>query len=313
MHPTCCGKELHDGAHDAIIDMRIWEAVQAQLKAAAQRSGATTSARPPLTGKLFADGERLTPTHSKKGGRRYRYYITRHTDAGEAAGKSRWRVPADMLETAIAKALDDWLRSPESSRDILKDGARAVEHQRLRQLLDRLLESQSGLAPRERVFSWSRRPARIDLDPSGVSILLAPEKLFEDAERLTLVESINVRSRINIGPRGQGLRLVLGKTQQRTEPKAALRTLLARAHDWRERWFSAPEKTLAEIVCDSTISKAEISREMRLAFLAPDIVTAVLNGDLSLTAKQLRRLNDLPPSWAEQRRLFGVAAPQERR
>ena len=60
------------------------------------------------------------------------------------------------------------------------------------------------------------------------------------------------------------------------------------------------------------VSTTEISRELRLAFLAPDVVTAILNGDISMTAKQLRRLHDLPASWTEQRRLFGVASPQTR-
>jgi len=287
--------------------MSTWEAVQAQLKAAAQRKGATTSKQHPLTGKLFADGERLTPTHSKKDGKRYRYYITKHTETGDAAKKSRWRVPADALETAIIEALDDWLQSPASSQALLNEDAAAEEHQRLRQQLNRLIESESHLTPRERVFAWSRCINRVDLDESGASIELAPNQWFDDADQLNLAESITIRSEIGIGPRGQGLRVVLGKTKERAEPNDALRALLARAHGWREQWFAEPEKSLSEIVSDANISKAEISRELRLAFLAPDIVTAVLNGDISMTAKQLRRLHDLPASWTEQRRLLGLA------
>lgn len=307
-----CGKELHEGVHDAIIKMETWEAVQAQLQAATQRSGAATSMRHPLTGKLYADGERLTPTHATKGGRRYRYYITKHTEAGDAANKSRWRVPADALETEIIKALDAWLRSPGSARELLKDSASAGEHQRLRQQLDRLIESESHLTPRERVIAWSQRILRIDLDETGVSLKLAPELLFNDVTQANLADTIIIRSQINIGPRGQGLRLVLGKTKERAEPTDALNALLVRAYDWRARWFAEPEKSLSEVVNDANISKAEISREMRLAFLAPDIVTAILNGDLSFSAKQLRRLDDLPASWAEQRRLLSVASIHER-
>jgi DNA invertase Pin-like site-specific DNA recombinase len=306
------GKEFHDGVHEAIIDKRTWDAVQAQLKAAAQRNGATTSKRHPLTGKLFADGERLTPTHSKKDGRRYRYYITKHTEAGDAVKKSRWRVPADALETAIIQALENWLQSPGSSRELLNDGAAAQEHDRLRQHLDRLIESESHLTPRERVFAWSRRILRIDLDETGASIELAPDQLFDDAEELNLKESVTIRSKIGIGPRGQGLRLVYGKVKQQRTPSERIHNLLARAHGWREQWFAEPQKTLAEIVNDANTSTTEISRELRLAFLAPDVVTAILNGDISMTAKQLRRLHDLPASWTEQRRLFGVASPQTR-
>jgi hypothetical protein len=45
---------------------------------------------------------------------------------------------------------------------------------------------------------------------------------------------------------------------------------------------------------------------MRLAFLAPDIVEAIIEGrrPASLTNTKLRRLSPLPYSWEEQRRLL---------
>ena len=44
-----------------------------------------------------------------------------------------------------------------------------------------------------------------------------------------------------------------------------------------------------------------------LAFLAPDIVEAIVQGrqPVALTARYLKRLKPLPASWAEQRRLLG--------
>jgi hypothetical protein len=46
---------------------------------------------------------------------------------------------------------------------------------------------------------------------------------------------------------------------------------------------------------------------MRLAFLAPDIVEAILDGrqPLELTAERLIRNSRLPISWPEQRRALG--------
>ena len=301
------GKELYEGVHDAIIDRNTWEAVQGNLKAAAQRSGATTSKQHPLTGKVFADGERLTPTHSKKGGRRYRYYITKHTEAGDAAKISRWRVSADALETAIIKALDDWLQSPASSRKLLNDGAAVNDHHQVHQQLNRLIETESHLTPHEKMFASSQRIKRVDLDENGASIELVTDLLLDDADQLNLAKSVTIRSDIGIGPRGQGRRLVLGKTVEQAEPSDALRMILASAHDWCERWFAEPEKTLSQIAKCESDGAAEISRELPLAFLAPDIVAAVLKGDFPVTASQLRRLHDLPASWVEQRRLFSVA------
>ena len=48
-------------------------------------------------------------------------------------------------------------------------------------------------------------------------------------------------------------------------------------------------------------------RTLRLAFLAPDIVTALLDGSapVHLNAEALRRLDDIPASWQAQRKLLG--------
>ena len=52
-----------------------------------------------------------------------------------------------------------------------------------------------------------------------------------------------------------------------------------------------------------------MSRVLTLAFLAPDIVEAVVDGThpADVTAEALRRLSNLPMNWDAQRRLLGMA------
>jgi len=54
---------------------------------------------------------------------------------------------------------------------------------------------------------------------------------------------------------------------------------------------------------------SEVSRILPLAFLAPDIVCAVITGiqPVELTAKRLKRITPLPGAWSEQRDLLGFA------
>ena len=56
-------------------------------------AGTKLSARNPLAGKLYAEGNRLTPSHASKQGRRYRYYVTHAAEAGPATA-NRKDVPA---------------------------------------------------------------------------------------------------------------------------------------------------------------------------------------------------------------------------
>jgi hypothetical protein len=60
--------------------------------------------------------------------------------------------------------------------------------------------------------------------------------------------------------------------------------------------------SVSEIGDAENISKSYVSRILRLALLAPDIIEAILGGmaDQSLMLERLER--PLPADWAEQRR-----------
>jgi hypothetical protein len=63
--------------------------------------------------RLNAQGERLTPSHAVKKGRRYRYYVSAAliTDAGADRAQG-WRLAAREIEEAVIRILADALTSP---------------------------------------------------------------------------------------------------------------------------------------------------------------------------------------------------------
>ncbi|MBL6426789.1 MAG: recombinase family protein [Maritimibacter sp.] len=97
-NPLYCGRIRHKdkvwpGQHDALIDDALWERVQTLLQTRSGRSrtrgghsdtNETTSPSPAwLTGKLRDEtGDRLTPTHTTKAGRRLRYYVSNRLVSG---------------------------------------------------------------------------------------------------------------------------------------------------------------------------------------------------------------------------------------
>lgn len=91
--------ELYEGVHDAIIEQALWDEVQTKLSHnAVERNSSKNSRNPsPLAGRLFdASGRPLTPSHSNKNGRRYRYYVSQDRNL---------RLPAAELEIAVENAL----------------------------------------------------------------------------------------------------------------------------------------------------------------------------------------------------------------
>jgi DNA invertase Pin-like site-specific DNA recombinase len=140
--------ELHPGQHPALIDDESWSAVRNQLAAntSAHRGGAQ-AAEPSLLAGLLVDvrGERLTPSHAVKKGRRYRYYVSAAliTDAGTDCAQA-WRLAAREIEEAVIRILADALTSPANL--VERFGAAGMPSDQLRKLLGRVPPMAATLA-----------------------------------------------------------------------------------------------------------------------------------------------------------------------
>jgi site-specific DNA recombinase len=107
--------QIHAGEHEPIVDRDTFEAVQASLAANAITRKANNKASDfLLTGLLFdSAGNRMTPSHSRKKGARYRYYVSqailqsRKGQAGEV-----FRVPAPEIEAQIEQFIRLQARDP---------------------------------------------------------------------------------------------------------------------------------------------------------------------------------------------------------
>ena len=68
--------------------------------------------------------------------------------------------------------------------------------------------------------------------------------------------------------------------------------------------------TIRDIALRASLGESDISRFLPLAFLAPDIVEAIVAGKqpVDLTTEKLKRIRSLPHAWKDQRRLLGFPA-----
>jgi len=128
-----CGEVHHagkhyPGQHKSIIPQALWKSVQDQLDANHQAHKTKTRAKASslLAGLVSTDtGHPLTATHTKRHGRRYRYYMLRPTPEGEKSKASLASIPAHDLERLVenewralltAKDLDSLLGVSEPNR-----------------------------------------------------------------------------------------------------------------------------------------------------------------------------------------------------
>lgn len=302
--------QVYDGQHPAIIDPAVFDDVQKRLKETAGRergrsgSGSKTS---PLAGRLYdEEGDRLTPTHANKKGRRYRYFVSNRMIVGDGStDKSKtaigWRLPAKSLEQQLASAIQTHLRDRLPVDLLIKPSADEIG--RIRDLLD---DAGAGNPTRSQkaVLACIQRatiaPGKIEiaLDREAVAGWLSVLSEAFNPDALSFSIPFQFRKR------GVETKLIIGNGQIRAVDETLIRNI-AKAH----HYFDALKQgqTFEEIAASENLSKRRILQVIDLAFLAPDIVRSIIQGDqpIGLTAKWLGQ-NPLPSDWQAQRRIVAA-------
>ena len=106
----------YPGEHAAIIDREVWDKVHSILTESPRKRAARIRADTPalLKGLLYGpDGAAFSPTHTRKGGRLYRYYVSQTVLKHGAGSCPVGRVPAGEIERAVVGQLRAVFRQPE--------------------------------------------------------------------------------------------------------------------------------------------------------------------------------------------------------
>jgi hypothetical protein len=309
--------EFHSGQQPALIDDETWIAVRDQLagNTNAHRRRAN-AAEPSLLAGLLVDarGERLTPSHAGKKGRRYRYYVSAalitHAGTDRAQG---WRFAAREIEEAVIRILADALTSP--ARLVEGFGAAGVPSDQIRQLLSRAtrMAATLGGSPGERAKLVRELVEKIIVDEKTIIIKLRRGLLLggyvpSSASGAASHSTVELTAAVAFTRRGAETKLVLpGLAQQKRSSQCdpALIKAIARGRVWFEELATGRARSLQELAKRDGISRRYIRRLVGLAFLSPELVEAILQGrqPVELTATRLTEL-DLPLDWSEQHKLL---------
>ncbi|HZP21414.1 MAG TPA: recombinase family protein [Bauldia sp.] len=108
----------YPGEHAAIVDRHTFDKVHAILASNGRARAAATRRETPalLKGLIFTEaGRAMTPTHTRKGSRLYRYYVSTDALRGRATACTAvpLRLPADAVETAVVREIQQLVRAPE--------------------------------------------------------------------------------------------------------------------------------------------------------------------------------------------------------
>ena len=316
----------YPGEHSAIAEKALWDEVQAVLRENRVDRATGSAAKHPslLAGMAFDEqGERLTPSHAVKKGTRYRYYVSTSLITGVAKDRSMGRrIPAANLESLVITRLRTFLSDQGAILDAIRDEcADGGGQNRLIERGRQIAEELGSMAPDQTRAMLMTLLSRVDVRPDCVEINIRRGRLVEllSAQSINLttqgrksdkesgdVLTLMVRARLQRV--GREMRMLVESTGEQTTADPGLLRIVARAHDIQARLMQNTDLTVHIIAHQERVSANYVYRLLRLPLLAPDIITAIINGKnpSQLTAKKLMRLTpQIPVDWAEQRKLLG--------
>jgi site-specific DNA recombinase len=272
--------EALQGEQSAILDRDLFEAVQVKLSEQATDHTATRmQSSALLTGRIFDDrGNRMTPSHARKGNTKYRYYLSSALFNGTADGAgSVRRVPATDIEALVIQSVRKHLKPAQPIDD--------------RSLVE-------------------THVARVEVQPTQVIIRVAQHErsdrraAAENCLRIAWRKAPTKRRREVLLPEGA---LRQNARPMRSETRATLVASIARGRRWLDELATDVTATTETIAKREGCSIRKVNMTISLTFLAPDLVKAAIDGRLP-RGMGVARLADLPAAWSKQHQMLGLPA-----
>src|SRR3982075_2768571 len=273
--------ETLTGEQPAIVDRELFDAVQAKLnEQVTNHKLSRTKSEALQWARTYDDrGNKRTPSHVRKRGMKYRYYISSALLEGRAeqAGTVS-RIPADEIEALVVKCVRGHLNESTEIEDavLIQNHVVRVEVQS-DQLVIELANAKGANPKRKRSRNvievpWCKTPSTRRRE------VLVPEA----------------------GP-PQNARPI------RSENRAILVASIARGRRWLDELIADPAANTESIAGREGCSVRKVNMTISLAFLAPDLVKAAIDGRLP-HGMGVAPLSALPAEGSRQRQMFGLPA-----
>lgn len=332
--------QVYDGQHEAIIDQTLWDQVQAKLaQNRTDRRHGKSAKSPSLLAGLIYDGEGnlMTPSHSNKQGRRYRYYVSTTINdrdgtkafsiaSGIAATSNGYktappasaslRIPAHEIDGLVV----DRIRQLLQNQNELLDAVGGLDLDAL--AIEQMLKHAQDLADRWTTMASSDQRSvllviieRIDVSDDAVIMMIDPKGLADMLEAARPNDAMAARPApisLNVGidlkRSSHGAKIIVPIDQPNVDGN--LIAIVHQAFQVREALMSGRHDSIEGLSKQLGVTKAKATNLLRLSWLAPTLVNAILDGDqpARLTPKTLlAAAKDLPNDWSEQAEYLGFS------
>lgn len=238
----------------------------------------------------------MSPTRGQRGERQYCYYATRFKPGEDRS--TRCRLPAGEIDRIVIEALATYLKSAPQADD---STCKVEWHNQVK--------AQYALA--DEIKALPRYEQRALLIDHGAAVHVY-EKSIEvsfnaeaAASNSTNPAPVTISTPAKLVRKGNELRIALppdGRAADERRAEPGLVRLIAQGFAAREHILTGKP---IEPVCN--YSRKHLHRLVRISWLAPDIINAILEGrqPVQLTAHHLTRCAGIPMDWEQQCTFLG--------
>jgi DNA invertase Pin-like site-specific DNA recombinase len=282
--------EILPGEQPAIMDRQLFDAVQQKLTDQwSHRNHAQTRSDHLLTGLLYDDaGHRMIPTHATKAGIRYRYYASLPHLKGESKTVSVGsvsRIPATDIEDIIVKSVNEHL------------------------VAQRGQPGSSSAHADDRGVMIAEQVVRIDVHKDRL-IVRFKSAGTEEGSHSTDGQLLSIPWQKPPSRKSRQILIPLGVPRNEVRPtrierRARLVGAISRGRRWLDEIVSGAATNIEQIATRQKCSVRQVNMTISLAFLAPDLVKAAVEGRLP-RGIGVERLRDAPAEWSRQFEALGL-------
>ncbi len=287
--------EIFGGEHEAIIDPATFELVQQTIaKNRHEKAISKTTASPSLLARWITEpeGRPMSPVRGQKGQRQYCYYTTRFKPGDDRT--SVCRVPAGAIDQLVTDRVAQYLKTAPQVDEAQCSADWQSDHSQKRDIA----VAMGSMKTHELRAVFMALDVRVQLQVETIEITIRNSS--DDKPQFLKVPAKLVR-------RGNEIRVAIAPdgSSAASEPDPNLLRLMAQAFAARDHLLTGKDAPL--------IAKYDHRHQQRLArlsWLAPDIVSAILEGTqpVQLTARHLIRCASVSLEWQQQREFLGFAS-----
>jgi len=259
-----------------------------------------------LSGKIFDDKNNyMSPAHSNKNGKRYRYYISQAViqHDRERIGIIA-KIPAGEIESFVTNVIKELLSDKETMQSLLKELAVNIQKTIITETVDINLSSDilRSIISKIKVF---KEKVKISYYPEQLKELLLSNYEKREFKEVNNKTETTIIKNIKIAVVDNGSKIIIG-ADSTNKPNEVLINALLKGYKWNKLLVERKVKNIQEICTTEKVTSRYVKDLLELSYLSPKIQESIIKGTQSQDLTLIKLKSITTSDWKEQEKILNI-------